>query len=74
MQDLDAGDRGVFVRISDSDPEMLRYLGDRGIAPGDRVRGRREAAVRRTGLRAFRGWTHVLGGTLAQAMRVEVAA
>ena len=36
MQDLDAGDRGVFVRISDSDPEMLRYLGDRGIAPGDR--------------------------------------
>ncbi len=36
LQDLDAGDRGVFVRISDSDPEMLRYLGERGIAPGDR--------------------------------------
>ena len=30
------GERGVFVRVSDSDPEMLRYLADRGIAPGDR--------------------------------------
>ena len=27
---------GVFVRVSDSDPEMLRYLSERGIAPGDR--------------------------------------
>ena len=35
LQSLTAGDRGVFVRVSDSDPEMLRYLGDRGIAPGD---------------------------------------
>ena len=25
--------RGVFVRVSDSDPEMLRYLAERGIAP-----------------------------------------
>ena len=29
--------RGAFVRVSDSDPEMLRYLADRGIAPGDRL-------------------------------------
>src|SRR3954464_13190802 len=27
MESLDAGDAGIFVRISDSDPEMLRYLG-----------------------------------------------
>ena len=27
---------GVFVRVSDSDPEMLRYLAERGISPGDR--------------------------------------
>src|SRR3954470_11454492 len=33
---LDAGDRGVLVRVSDSQPEMLRYLAERGIAPGDR--------------------------------------
>src|SRR5271165_6321185 len=37
LDSLTAGDRGVFVRVSDSDPEMLRYLADRGIAPGDRL-------------------------------------
>ena len=31
---LDPGQKGTFVRISDSDPEMLRFLSDRGIAPG----------------------------------------
>ena len=27
----------MFVRVSDADPEMLRYLSDRGISPGDRL-------------------------------------
>ena len=31
-----SGEGGVFVRVSDSDPEMLRYLSERGISPGDR--------------------------------------
>jgi len=31
---LEPGTRGVFVRVSDSDPEMLRWLGERGITPG----------------------------------------
>src|ERR1700745_153266 len=35
LQALGAGDCGRFVRISDADPEMLRYLAARGIAPGD---------------------------------------
>src|SRR5436305_2849450 len=35
MQSLQPGASGTFVRISDSDPEMLRYLADQGIAPGD---------------------------------------
>ena len=29
------GARGTFTRISDSDPDMLRFLAERGIAPGD---------------------------------------
>jgi DtxR family transcriptional regulator, Mn-dependent transcriptional regulator len=74
MQDLDAGDRGVFVRISDSDPEMLRYLGDRGIAPGDRFEVVEKQPFAGPVFVRFGGETHVLGGTLAQAMRVEVAA
>src|SRR3954464_6082391 len=32
---LERGARGTFVRISDSDPEMLRYLRERGIAVGE---------------------------------------
>src|SRR5438132_6263805 len=35
LEDLPAGARGKFVRISDSDPRMLRYLAARGIAPGE---------------------------------------
>src|SRR5580693_3628729 len=37
LQSLKTGARGVFTRISDSDPEMLRFLAERGIAPGDRL-------------------------------------
>src|SRR4051812_44987343 len=34
LSDLAIGTHGVFVRVSDSDPEMLRYLGARGVTPG----------------------------------------
>src|ERR1700730_12540597 len=42
LEGLEVGARGIFVRVSDSDPEMLRYLASCGISPGDRfgVRGR----------------------------------
>src|SRR4051794_25641945 len=73
---LESGASGVFVRVSDSDPEMLRYLGRRGVTPGaefeviDRqpfggplfVRFGRDNDV------------HPLGGELAEAMRVELRA
>src|SRR6202047_5632646 len=36
MESLQPGDEGCFVRVSDSDPEMLRSLAERGIFPGDR--------------------------------------
>ena len=32
---LEPGQAGVFCRVSDADPEMLRYLAERGIRPGD---------------------------------------
>src|SRR5205807_5849386 len=31
LEELPAGARGRFVRVSDSDPEMLRYLAEQGI-------------------------------------------
>jgi DtxR family Mn-dependent transcriptional regulator len=71
---LRAGDTGVFVRISDSDSEMLRYLGERGVTPGaefevvDRQPFGGPLFVR------FGDDVHPLGGELAAAMRVEVGA
>jgi len=72
MQTLDAGDTGVFVRISDSDPEMLRYLGERGIALGDHFEVVDKQPFAGPVFARFGSETHVLGGALAQAMRVEV--
>src|SRR5919204_1620629 len=34
---LERGQTGTFARVSDSDPEMLRYLAARGIRPGARL-------------------------------------
>ena len=72
MQALGAGDCGRFVRISDSDPEMLRYLGERGIALGDHFEVVDKQPFAGPVFARFGSETHVLGGALAQAMRVEV--
>jgi DtxR family Mn-dependent transcriptional regulator len=71
---LEAGQRGVFVRVSDADPEMLRYLGDRGIRPGDRFEVVERQPFDGPMFARFGGDVHVLGGALARAMRVEVEA
>jgi DtxR family transcriptional regulator, Mn-dependent transcriptional regulator len=38
LADLDLGAEGRFVRVSDADPAILRYLGERGLKPGRRLR------------------------------------
>src|SRR6266487_606276 len=38
LYDLEPGGAGTFVRVSDADPEMLRFLAERGIVPGTRLR------------------------------------
>jgi DtxR family Mn-dependent transcriptional regulator len=71
LNELSAGAVGCFVRVSDSDPEMLRYLADQGISIGDRLEV--------TGRQPFGGPMFVrigdreqaLGGELARAMRIE---
>jgi DtxR family Mn-dependent transcriptional regulator len=76
MDGLEAGDAGRFVRVSDSDPEMLRYLGARGIAPGSRfeVVDKQPFGGPVFARFAVDGDVHPLGGRLAAAMRVEVQA
>jgi DtxR family Mn-dependent transcriptional regulator len=71
LADLEPGERGTFARVSDADPEMLRYLSGHGIAPGATLElVRREPfdgpLTVRTGRRE-----HALGVGLARAMRVE---
>jgi DtxR family transcriptional regulator, Mn-dependent transcriptional regulator len=69
---LERGQVATFARVSDSDPDMLRYLAERGIQPGVRLRV--------VGVQPFRGPVfvevdgreHALGGELAEKMRVDV--
>jgi DtxR family Mn-dependent transcriptional regulator len=74
LADLDAGATGCFARVSDSDPAMLRYLAERGIAPGDRFEVIERQPFDGPLFVRFDGDVHVLGGALAAAMRVEVGA
>jgi DtxR family Mn-dependent transcriptional regulator len=74
LDELPVGAAGLFVRVSDSNPEMLRYLAAQGIRLGDRL-----CIVAR---QPFGGPVFVrfgegerelaLGGELACAMRIEV--
>ena len=73
LQMLDAGACGTFTRISDSDPDMLRFLAQRGIAPGDELEVVEKQPFEGPLFVRFGDQIHVLGGELARAMRVEVA-
>lgn len=72
LAEMDIGERGRFVRVSDTDPEMLRYLDGRGIALGDEL----EVVAREPfdGPLTVRFDTedHVFGGGLTRAMRIDV--
>jgi DtxR family Mn-dependent transcriptional regulator len=76
MDGLEIGDIGRFVRVSDSDPEMLRYLSARGIAPGDDFEVLDKQPFGGPVFARFGECpdVHPLGGRLAAAMRVEVGA
>jgi DtxR family Mn-dependent transcriptional regulator len=71
LQTLSPGDSATFTRVSDSDPEMLRFLADRGIAPGDELEVIEKQPFDGPLFVRFGDHVHVLGGTLARAMRVE---
>jgi DtxR family Mn-dependent transcriptional regulator len=72
MQALAAGQTGTFTRVSDSDSEMLRYLAERGIAPGAGFEVIEKQPFDGPLFVRFGDNVHVLGGELARAMRVEV--
>jgi DtxR family Mn-dependent transcriptional regulator len=71
LSDMEPGATGVIRRVSDSDAEMLRYLGTRGLVP--------DAAVEIVEKAPFNGpitvrtgeTSHVLGRDLASRIQVE---
>lgn len=73
LAELEEGSVGVFARVSDTDPEMLRYLYERRILPG--------SSLEVTGREPFGGTLtvrvgsaeHAIGEALAARMLVEIA-
>ncbi len=72
LSDMPLGARGRFVRVSDADPDMLRYLDGRGISLGDELELVDRQPFDGPLTVRFGDKTHVLGGRLARAMRVDV--
>jgi DtxR family Mn-dependent transcriptional regulator len=72
LQSLQPGTRGTFARVSDSDPEMLRFLAELGVAPGATLEVVDKQPFDGPLFVRFGEHVHVLGGALARAMRVEV--
>jgi DtxR family Mn-dependent transcriptional regulator len=71
---LGAGQAGVFVRVSDSDPGMLRFLAEKGVVPGERLEVvEKQPFDGPVFLRRPDDAEHlVLGVQLARAMRIEL--
>jgi DtxR family transcriptional regulator, Mn-dependent transcriptional regulator len=71
---LEPGDLGRFVRVSDADPGMLRFLTARGIAPGSTFELIEKQPFDGPLFVRFGEAVHVLGAVLARAMRVTIEA
>ncbi len=71
LSDLEPGACGTFVRISDADPEMLRYLAEREIAPGACFEVVDKQPFGGPLFARFGDATEILGGRLADAMQVS---
>ena len=71
LTELEPGERATFVRVSDTDPEMLRFLAGRGILPGRDVELIERQPFDGPLFVRVGDDVHVLGATLARAMRVR---
>lgn len=71
LDDLEIGESGRFVRVSDSDASMLRYLAARHIQPGTQLDVKGREPFGGPVMVEIAGRTHPLGRELARSMRVE---
>ena len=72
LEELEPGSAGRLVRVSDSDPAMLRYLAGEGVALGDRLEVRARQPFGGPLFVRVNGLELALGGELARAMRIEL--
>jgi len=72
LEALEPGTRGRFVRVSDSNPAMLRYLAERRISPGESFEVIEKQPFGGPLSVRFADSIQSLGGELARAMRVEL--
>lgn len=68
---LDPGTEAVFVRVSDANPAMLRFLSARGISIGDRLEMIEQQPFDGPAVVRVAGSEHSLGISLVHAMRVS---
>ena len=73
LAEFGPGDTGIFVRVSDQDPAMLRYLSELGILPGDRFEVLSKEPFEGPITVRFGDRVHSLGGALTRAMSTEKA-
>jgi len=73
LDNLPVGAGGRFVRVSDADPAMLRYLSGLGICVGDELEMLDRQPFEGPCTVRFATRTHVLGLPLCRAMRVSRA-
>ena len=71
LDELAEGDSGTFSRVSDSDPEMLRYLDRRGIHPGAEITVRDHEPFGGALMVLVDGTAHAIGEELARRMIVS---
>jgi Fe2+ transport system protein FeoA len=67
LKSLEPGATGVFIRVSDSNSELLRFLSVKGIAPGTRLEVVDKDPLDGPLYVRFRGHVHPLAGTATRA-------
>ena len=72
LEELEPGARGRFARVSDANPEMLRWLAERCVRPGDELEVLEKQPFGGPLTVRVGDAVHVLGGGIAAAMRIEL--
>jgi DtxR family transcriptional regulator, Mn-dependent transcriptional regulator len=72
LSEMQPGERGTVIRISDSDPAMLRYLSELGVSPGDSVQVVERQPFGGPLTVRFPDGERTLGGAVTDAMRVAL--